>query len=139
MNDFEIVGKRGFYRPGARAVTLEQGFELILQATRHAREQGLADLVVNTLGLTGFDSPGVVARYGFYVKLVECSGAALRVVLVVRPDLVDFQKIGVLIFQNRGGRGDTFTSEVDALAWLDAGRAPRDRLPHVTRGVPPTN
>ena len=137
MNDFEVAGSRGFYRPRAQ-VTLERGLGMMLMAAKHARKLGLADQVVNTLGFTGFEFPRVIARYTFFTQMVESSGAALRVVLVVRPDLIDFQKIGVLIFQNRGGSGDVFASEAEALAWLDAGRASRDRLPDISSGIPPT-
>ncbi len=36
------------------------------------------------------------------------------------PEIIDPQKIGVLMAQNRGVNGDVFTNETDALAWLDA-------------------
>ena len=53
----------------------------------------------------------------------------MRVALVARPELIDPQKIGVLMFQNRGGNGDVFTNEADAIAWLDARLGPGQRTP----------
>ena len=47
-------------------------------------------------------------------------GGALRVAIVARPELIDPQKTGVLMAQNRGVNGDVFEHEADALAWLDA-------------------
>jgi hypothetical protein len=126
--DIEIVGKRGFFRPVAE-VSFEQGVELIMRAMKQARELGLAELVVNILGLTGFRSPGVFARYELATRWVESAGASLRVVWVSNPGMIDFQKIAVLIAQNRGTAGDVFATELEALHWLDAHRAPRDRLP----------
>jgi hypothetical protein len=116
--DFEHAGTRGFYRP-VGDTTLEQLIEKAVVAIRTARQMGLIDIVVNTMGLTGFGAPTVLERYSIGIRLVESAGAALRVAIVVRPDFIDPQKLGLLVFQNRGGNGDIFTSEADALAWLD--------------------
>lgn len=130
MNDFEVVGTRGFFRSHGE-ITFEQGIQLLVQAIRHARALGLADLVLNTLGLTGFRQPGVFDRYALTTQCAQSAGAALRLVFVVRPELIDFQKIGALIAQNRGTTADVFATETEALAWLDAGRPPRDRFPEL--------
>jgi len=128
MQSFETVGSRGFYRPSAQ-VTFEQAIEMVAEAIIMARELGLADLLANTTGLTGFTPPSVFARYGMSTKWAQTSGAALRVALVARPELIDPQRIGVLMMQNRGAQGDVFTNETDALAWLDARLGPGQRTP----------
>ena len=69
------------------------------------------------------------ARYGMATRWAETAGAALRVALVARPEVIDRQKIGVLMLQNRGGTGDVFANEADALAWLDARLGPGQRTP----------
>jgi len=61
----------------------------------------------------------VFARYAMATKWVGSAGASLRVAIVARAELIDPQKIGILVMQNRGGSGDVFTTEPDALAWLD--------------------
>ena len=48
---------------------------------------------------------------------------------MARPELIDPQKIGVLMLQNRGGSGDVFSNETEALAWLDARLGPGQRTP----------
>jgi hypothetical protein len=116
---FEQIGSRGFYRPVA-VVTFEQAVDMVAQSMRYARERGLVDLLVNTRGLTGYPNPSTFARYSLAVKWAESAGAALRVALVSRPEVIDPQKIGVLMAQNRGVNGDVFIHETDALAWLDA-------------------
>jgi len=128
MTDFEQVGARGFYRPIAH-VTFEQAVDLVAEAMVTARELDLADLLVNTTGLTGFTPPSVFARYDMAGKWTQSAGAMLRVALVARPELIDPQKIGVLMMQNRGGTGDVFANEADALAWLDARLGPGQRTP----------
>ena len=102
---------------------------MVAEAMLTARELGLADLLVNTTGLTGFPPPSVFARYTLATKWAESAGAALRVAMVARPELIDPQKIGVLMAQNRGVTGDVFTNEADALAWLDARLGPGQRTP----------
>jgi len=117
--DFEQLGKRGFYRPSAR-VSFEQAVEMVASAMRHARALELIDLVVNTKGLVGFGRPSIFARHSLAVEWARSAGATLRVAMVARPEVIDPQKIGVLMAQNRGVRGDVFTNEAEALAWLDA-------------------
>jgi hypothetical protein len=120
LEHFEAVGSRGFYRPVA-VVTFEQALDMVAMAMRHARAQGLVDLLANTHRLTGYAPPSTFARYSLAVKWAESAGSMLRVALVTRPEIIDRQKIGVLMAQNRGVNGDVFTNERDALAWLDAG------------------
>jgi hypothetical protein len=119
MEHFEQVGTRGFYRPVAH-VSFEKAVDMVADAISNARELGLQDMLANTTGFTGFPPPSVFARYAMATKWAQSSGAALRVALVARPELIDGQKIGVLMYQNRGGSGDVFSSESAALEWLDA-------------------
>jgi hypothetical protein len=90
------------------------------EAIRYAREQGCVDMLANLTGLTGFPSPSTVGRYAMALKWVESAGTALRVAMVVRPEVMDPQKIGVVMAQNRGVSGDIFLSEVEAVRYLDA-------------------
>ena len=119
MEHFEQIGTRGFYRPIA-IVSFEQAIEMVAQAMRYARERGLVDLLANANGLTGYPQPSTFARYSLAVKWAEAAGGSLRVALIARPEIIDPQRIGVLMAQNRGVNGDVFTNESDALAWLDA-------------------
>jgi hypothetical protein len=128
LDSFEIVGSRGFYRPTAQ-VTFEQAVDMVAQAIETARELGLADLLANTRGFTGFAPPSVFARYSMATRWAQSGGSKLRVALVARPELIDPQKIGVLMLQNRGGAGDVFSNEPDALAWLDSRLGPGERTP----------
>lgn len=119
LKDFEVIGTRAFYRPIAQ-VDLEKAGDMIAEAIKAARELGLVDMVVNTTGLTGFERPGLFARYAFVTKWAQSAGTEVRFAVVARAELIDPQKMGVLMLQNRGTTSDSFTSELDALKWLDS-------------------
>jgi hypothetical protein len=119
IEHFEIVGKRGFYRPQGKA-SYDLAVEMVYEAIKHARSLGLASLLVNTTGLAGITPPTIFGRHALAVKWAEAAGSGLHVALVARPELVDPEKIGVVMAQNRGVSGDVFTTEVAAHAWLDS-------------------
>jgi len=118
LANFEQVGKRGFYRPTS-TVSFERALDMVAEAMRLARSLGLSDLLVNTTGFTGFPSPSIFARHTLAVRWAESAGSGLIVAMVARPELIDPEKIGVLMAQNRGATGDVFATEAAALAWLD--------------------
>jgi hypothetical protein len=116
---FEIVGKRGFYRPTGK-VSFEQAVEMVAQAIKQARSLDLASLLINTLGFTGITPPSIFGRHQLALKWAENAGSRLHVALVARAEMIDPQKIGVVMAQNRGVSGDVFTNEVAAITWLDS-------------------
>jgi hypothetical protein len=127
-NSFEQIGSRGFYRPVA-TVSFEQAVEMVAEIMRNARALGLEDLLVDTTGLTGFSPPTVFARYEMATQWVRSAGPSLRIAMVARPELVDRQKIGLLMAHNRGAYGEVFNTESDALRWLDSRVGPGQRTP----------
>lgn len=122
LDPFEQIAHRGFYRP-AGSVTFDQAVELVANAMVTARNRGCADLLINVCGLAGFAPPTIFERYGLAVRWAESAGGKLRVAMVAPAALIDPEKIGVLMAQNRGVTGDVFTSEMAAIAWLDSNRA----------------
>jgi len=119
LKHFEQVGRRGFFRP-VGVMSFDHAVEIVAEGMRHARSLELVDLLVNTGGLTGFPAPDVFARYSLATKWAESAGSGLRVAMVARAEIIDPEKIGVLMAQNRGVNGDVFTTEAAAIAWLDA-------------------
>jgi hypothetical protein len=119
--NIEIVGKRAYYRPVA-TTTFEKAMELAGEAMRYACSQGCVEMLANLTGLTGFPSPSTIGRYAMAQKWAESAGSSLRVAMVVRHEVWDPQKIGVLMAQNRGVNGEVFLTEIEALRWLDAFR-----------------
>ena len=114
----ERIGQRAFYRP-----VLEAGFEealgLFATAIEWARDQKCTDMLVSACGISGIESLTTFMRYELAVRWAQSAGA-LRVALVVPENLMDPQKFAMLMAHNRGVNGDVFTSEAEALKWLNA-------------------
>jgi hypothetical protein len=119
LDNFDVQGKRALYRPTAR-VSFEQAVEMAAEAMLQARALGATSLLINTFGLTGMAPPSIFARHALAVRWAESAGAHLHVAMVARAELIDPEKIGVLMAQNRGVSGDVFTTEAAALTWLDS-------------------
>lgn len=120
---FEHHAHRGFYRPVA-VVSFEVAVDMVAIAMQHARKLELTELLVNTTGLTGYPPPSTFDRYAMATKWAQNAGGVLRVAMVARSEIIDHQKIGVVMAQNRGTVGDVFTSESEALAWLETRHGP---------------
>jgi hypothetical protein len=121
MPDLEVAGTRGFFRPAAN-LNFEGVLEMVAPVLRRARAMGVRDVLINTVNLTGFDPPQVYERFAMAMMLVDTAGSVMRVAVVARPEYIDPEKIGMFMFENRGGSGDVFETEAEALAWLDAPR-----------------
>jgi hypothetical protein len=119
IEHFETIGKRGFYRPKGK-VSFELGVEMVAQAMKHARALGLDSLLIDTRGFTGLTPPSIFGRHALAVQWAEAAGAHLHVAVVAREDMIDPDRIGVIMAQNRGASGNVFANEVAALAWLDS-------------------
>jgi hypothetical protein len=122
---FLLLGTRAFYRPQG-LVTFAVAVDLVESAIDFAREHAIPELVINTTGLTGYPTPNTLERYDMALRWVKAARGGIRTVMVARPEIVDPDKIGVLIAANRGLVANVFTNEADAEHWLDTlGRAAR--------------
>ena len=117
-DNFELIAGRGFYRP-VGSVTLKEAIELVSTALAYAREQGISDMLVNISALTGFAPPSLAERYFLIERWVAIDGGKVRMAMVARAELIDPEKIGVLMALNRGLVSNIFESEDEALIWLD--------------------
>lgn len=116
---FEQVDKRGYYRP-VGDVTFAKGVKMVADAMRYARNNGMTELLANVRGLNAsFATVTIFDRYALAVSWAESAGTGLRVVLVAKPEMMDPDKIALLMAQNRGVSGEVFTDEAEALRWLD--------------------
>src|SRR5258707_4931108 len=117
---FEITKTHAVYRP-AGEVPLPQAVKMMTSAISFAREQNIRNLLVITSALTGFEAPSLAARYFFVKEWAKASNGTVRIAMVARPEMIDAQKIGGTVAANTGLSGDVFTSEAEALAWLQGG------------------
>ena len=77
-------------------------------------------MLVVTTGLIGFPPPTLMERFDFAVQWAGAAEAGICVAVVARPEMIDPHKFGVTVARNRGLIADVFTSEADALAWLES-------------------
>jgi len=117
LEGFEIGGDHAEYRP-VGDLSLAQVIPLISSGIAFARERQVRNLMVVTLGLTGFQPPNVIERYYFINEWAKASGHSVHVAVVAYPEMIDHEKFGVTVATNIGFVCDVFTSEEQALAWL---------------------
>ncbi len=121
LDGFEIAGGRGFYRP-AGSVSFDHVVALVTAAIAASRTQGVEDLLVNTCALTGFPSPNTFQRYFAVKEWAATAGGRLRVCMVARAEMIDPDRFGLIVAANQNLVANIVTTEVEALAWLDAMR-----------------
>jgi hypothetical protein len=120
---FKVEAGRAFFRPVGR-VTLAEAVNLVDGAIAHVRTLGITRLMVNGVQLTGFPSPSLSERYFLVEKWARTADGAVRLSIVIRPEMLDPQKFGMTVAVNRRLVADVFVSEASAIAWLDSGDAP---------------
>jgi hypothetical protein len=118
MTELEIFEDYAVFRPTGR-VSLERAIDVVRTAIASARECRIGKLLVDTSGLTGFEPPSIAHRYFFFHDWARAAEREVRLALVVRPELIDPQKFGRTVAANAGFITDVFTTEEEALAWLD--------------------
>jgi len=112
-----VIGDCAYYRPAGK-VTMDEAVELLDQAIAWARDQRIPKLFINAKGLVGFPSPSLPARYFFCRRWAATARSQVQMALVIRPEMIDPEKFGVLVAQNAGMNADVFTEETEALDWL---------------------
>jgi len=120
LEHFEVLEGYTVARPAGR-VRLEQGVQLVTQAITRTREARIDKLLFNATGLTGFPSPSLAERYFFVREWSRVAQGFVRVVLVVRAELIDPEKFGMTVARNFGMKANVFPTETEALAWLLGG------------------
>ena len=118
----EVVKDCAFYRPTGN-VTLNEAVDLVDQTVVFARDRRIPKLFVNASKLTGFPSPSLPERYFLARKWAASSRGKVQLSLVVRAEMIDPEKFGMIVACNAGMNADVFSEESEALAWL-LGEAP---------------
>lgn len=119
--DFIVVAGRGYFRP-VRDTHLDEAVTAIERAIAHAREQGILQLLVDTRGLTGFEAPNTFERYQLMTRWVQAADGKVQVAMILRPEIIDPQRFGLRVAENRGFVTQPFFTDEDAIAWLDSMR-----------------
>ena len=114
---FEIAEDHAIFRPLCVA-SLNEAVQMVASAIFFARDHGIQNLLADLTGLTGFPSPNVTARYQLIKLGAEASGGIVRVAMVLRPEIMDPEKVGVVMGKHLGLVCDVFLTVPEALAWL---------------------
>jgi len=98
--------------------SLEEAGSKVIEAITFSREQGMRKLLIDTTNWTGHESPTTTERFNLAAAFTTAAGSAVKLAMVVRPEMMDPEKFEVRVATNRGLIGNVFDSEKEALAWL---------------------
>jgi hypothetical protein len=90
----------------------------VIEVIAFSREQGTRNLLIDTTRWTGHKSPDTLERYQYARAFAEAAGSAVKLAMVVRPEMMDPEKFEVTVARNQRLVGNVFDSEQDALTWL---------------------
>ena len=100
-------------------VSLKQAVELVTEGIAYARLLSIPKLLIDITNLTGFEPPNVFSRYLIIHEWARASAKIVHVAIVARPESIDHRKFGTTVALNIGFKADIFTTEGDALIWLE--------------------
>ncbi len=114
---FETGEGHAVHRP-ERNVSFHEAGELLSQAVVYCRENAIRRLLIDTTKLTGFGPIGTAERFAIGERLARAAMAAVKIAMVVRPELLDPAQFGITVARNRGLFSKAFTDESEAWKWL---------------------
>ncbi|MEO8000529.1 MAG: hypothetical protein ABI644_01535 [Arenimonas sp.] len=117
-NELEFLGDIGIFRP-VGSYRFQQVVAQVTGIIVKARGQGISKLVVVSYGLSGFESPSLSERHWMVREWVAASASNLKLAMVVPPEFIDPDKFGVVAAANFGFTVNVFTSEAEAINWLN--------------------
>src|SRR5262245_61802154 len=115
--NFEVMEGYCCYRLSGHG-RLAEAASKVIEVITFTQEQGMRNLLIDTTRWTGHESPDTFARYNVAQAFAHAARSALKLAMVVRPEMMDPDKFEVTVARNRGLVGNVFDSEKDALAWL---------------------
>lgn len=113
----QVLERHACYRPVGH-VSFREALDLIVHAVTFCHDHGIGKLLVDTTGFTGLESPTIADRYALGTETAGAASGAVKIAVVVQPDLIDPNRFGVLVAANRGLAAAPFATEVAALEWL---------------------
>ena len=121
--NFELQQGYAVFRPTGH-VSIGRAVEMVTEGIAFARSLDVRKLLVDITNLAGFEPPGVVLRYFLIHEWARAARGFVRVALVTRPEIVDSEradsrKIGTIMATEIKFTADIFTTEEDALRWLE--------------------
>ena len=97
---------------------LPEVVQRITAVITYARATGVRRLLVDVTALTGQPPPQLTARYRFIREWAHASGGLVRLAVVAPVELMEPDRIGVLVAANAGLTANIFEDPSAALDWL---------------------
>lgn len=116
---FEILEDRAVYRPTGE-MSLQQAVQLVTTGIAFSREHQIRKLLLDITCLTGFEPPNLATKYFLFRDWARIAEGRVCVAFVSRPEMIDREKMGIMVGKNAGFHSDAFTSEEEATAWLQS-------------------
>jgi len=113
----QVADNCAYCRPVGRT-TLKEVVDLAERAIVFAREKKIPKLFFNASRLAGFPSPSLPERYFFARQFAAAAEGKVQMALVVRREMIDPEKFGIMVARNSGMNADVFDNEPAALTWL---------------------
>jgi hypothetical protein len=113
----EVTANYCRFRP-ANTVSIVESVESVTRAIAFCRDQKISKLLVDASGSKQLGPPTLEDRFWMVEGWAQASGGMVIVAMVSPPKLIHPQKFGVRVAADFGLKGDVFTSESEALAWL---------------------
>ena len=111
------------FRPnGVRS--LVEVVDLVKRAISWCRERRIGKLIICCTDVSGVRVPTLVDRFLAVEQWADAAQGMVIVVLVVHPEYVHPKKFGIRVALDLGLVADVYTSEADALIWLNSGKPP---------------
>ena len=115
--DFAQDGKRGTFRLSGPS-DIAGAVDVLVRCVKHAADAGLRRVLIDGTAIEGLQAPDAFVRFRLGERVAAVSGAGMWCAVVVQPELIDREKLGVLVARNRGFYCDVFASSAEAEAWL---------------------
>ncbi len=113
---FEVAGEIAVFRMSG-AHTLEEGVPQVTAAILRACELGVAKFLFEATQIE-LPVPGIGARHWFMTEWAKAARGRIRMAVVVRPEFIDPDRVGLIAARNCGMVGEVFDNEAAALTWL---------------------
>jgi hypothetical protein len=113
-----MLGPVAVYRATGR-MRFVQAVALGKSTIEAARRQGIRKLLLVTSALEGIEPPSIGDRAFMSREWSAAAGRTMHIAVVARAELIDPEKIAVMLARNFGASMDVFVDEADALAWLE--------------------
>ena len=102
-------------------IPFSTAMQSITAAIASAQRQRISKFMIVTLELSTMVPPSIATRHVLAREWARAAGGTMRVALVAKAEMIDPQKLGVIVARNFGAIADAFTSEAEAIAWLHSG------------------